>query len=144
MMITRLLRIIFALMLVCTFGSVASYVSSSETAWVVDDASLVASRAIHTAESADVSSAFSTPALPYMPDAEMGACGFVNQFFLSLRAQRSQLLHYLQVMRSSLELISHRMAQISHLQERDYYMLSLTFARHACEYYVYALRHIII
>lgn len=143
MMITRLLRIIFALMLVCTLGSVASYVSSSETV-SVDDASLVTSRAIHMAEGTDAPSAFSTPALPYMPDAEMGACGFVNQFFFSLRAQRSQLLHYLQVMRSSLELISHRMAQISHLQEKGYHMLSLTFARHACEYYVYALRHIII
>lgn len=87
---------------------------------------------------------FSSPQLPYLPDAELASSNGHIQLLTFPRVQRSYIVEYLFSLRDCGEKLAQREATLALHKEKLFDTTTYYRCHPVCKYYVYTLRRIII
>lgn len=87
---------------------------------------------------------FTSPQLPYLPDAELASSNGHMQLLTFPRVQRSYITEYLFSLRDCGEKLAQREAVLSLHKEKLFDTTTYYRCHPVCEYYIYTLRRIII
>lgn len=116
---------------------------AKEGAWMhlaVDEDTTDAAMTFHVQDSG----CFSSPQLPYLPDAELANTIGQIHMFTSVRVQRSSISEYLFSLKGWMAQLSQYEACLSLHREKLYDVTAYSRCQSACEYYIYTLRRILI
>lgn len=87
---------------------------------------------------------FTSPQLPYLPDAELASSNGHMQLLTFPRVQRSYIVEYLFSLRDCGEKLAQREAALALHKEKLFDTTTYYRCHPVCEYYIYTLRRIII
>lgn len=122
--------------------------------WQAASDSFIGSRPVDNQSIADVQtvsdfyqqggSCFTTPQLPYLPDAELAGAGGHTQWLTSPRVQRSSTTEYIFSLRDWVDRLARHEAVLSLHREKLYDAAAYYRCQPVCEYYIFTLRRILI
>lgn len=87
---------------------------------------------------------FSSPQLPYLPDAELAGTSGHTQWLTSSRVQRSSTTEYIFSLRDWVDKLAQHEAVLSLHREKLYDATAYYRCQPVCEYYIFTLRRILI
>ena len=143
----KFLKLILFLLLSTVFGG---SISDEPVAWAAEDnvfayqETVIEEWGMRVEVIASSESYVSASQLPYMPDAEIENLGGAIQLLTFLRVQRSYTTEFLLSLKGVLIRMARHVGALSSQRLKLFDISTFGQLRPACEYYVFALRHIII